>query len=176
MKGTIKWYNQRKGYGFILGEDGKDIFLHRSSIPAEIRLSEGDKVEYEIEDSDRGPKATNVKKDQHLPFSAFKKKISEFFFPTTHKLFTKQWRELTPLSLLFLFVADIFIFRKTRVAQGVPLRDVLTAFTAGCIPYLFKTDDDLMIFRNPSEYEFITMNSLFHKSIPVRSNESHSSL
>lgn len=63
MKGTIKWYNQRKGYGFILGEDGKDIFLHRSSVPAEIRLSEGDKVEYEIEDTDRGPKATNVKKD-----------------------------------------------------------------------------------------------------------------
>ena len=62
MKGTIKWYNQRKGYGFIEGEDGKDVFVHRTSIPTGIFLNEGDKVEYEIESSDRGPKATNVKK------------------------------------------------------------------------------------------------------------------
>ena len=62
MKGTIKWYNVRKGYGFIVGEDGKDIFLHRSAVPSELRLNEGDKVEYEIEDSDRGPKAVNIKK------------------------------------------------------------------------------------------------------------------
>jgi cold shock protein len=62
MKGTIKWYNTRKGYGFIVGEDGKDIFLHRSSVPAELSLNEGDKVEYETEDSDRGLKAVNVKK------------------------------------------------------------------------------------------------------------------
>jgi CspA family cold shock protein len=62
MKGTIKWYNARKGYGFILGEDGKDIFVHRSAVPAEMRLNEGDKVEYETEDSDRGPKAVNIKK------------------------------------------------------------------------------------------------------------------
>jgi cold shock protein len=62
MKGTIKWYNTRKGYGFILGEDGKEIFLHRTAVPAELSLNEGDKVEYEIEQSDRGPKAANVKK------------------------------------------------------------------------------------------------------------------
>jgi len=62
MKGTIKWYNSRKGYGFILGEDGKDIFLHRSAVPPEMRLNEGDKVEYDVEDSERGPKAVNIKK------------------------------------------------------------------------------------------------------------------
>jgi CspA family cold shock protein len=62
MKGTIKWYNVRKGYGFIQGEDEKEIFVHRSSVPEGTLLNEGDKVEYEVEDSDRGPKATNIKK------------------------------------------------------------------------------------------------------------------
>lgn len=62
MKGTVKWYNPRKGYGFIQGEDGKDIFVHRTAIPSELALNEGDQVEYEIEDSDRGPQAKNIKK------------------------------------------------------------------------------------------------------------------
>ena len=62
MKGKIKWYNSRKGYGFIEGEDKKDIFVHRDSIPDGTVLTEGDQVEYEIEDSDKGPKAINVKK------------------------------------------------------------------------------------------------------------------
>ena len=64
MKGTIKWYNPRKGYGFVQGEDGKDIFVHRSSVPEGIFLNEGDAVEYEVEDSDRGPKAINIKKTE----------------------------------------------------------------------------------------------------------------
>jgi len=64
MKGTIKWYNSRKGYGFVQGEDGKDIFVHRSSVPEGIFLNEGDAVEYEVEDSDRGPKAINIKKTE----------------------------------------------------------------------------------------------------------------
>lgn len=64
MKGTIKWYNARKGYGFVQGEDGKDIFVHRSSVPEGIFLNEGDAVEYEIEDSERGPKAINIKKTE----------------------------------------------------------------------------------------------------------------
>jgi CspA family cold shock protein len=63
MKGTIKWYNPRKGYGFIQGEDGKDIFVHHTAIPQGTYLHEGDKVDYELEESDRGPKAINVKKD-----------------------------------------------------------------------------------------------------------------
>ena len=62
MKGKIKWYNARKGYGFIEGEDGKDVFVHRNSIPDGAYLNEGDQVEYEIEDSEKGPQATNVKK------------------------------------------------------------------------------------------------------------------
>jgi len=62
MKGTIKWYNARKGYGFIQGEDEKDVFVHQSAIPPGTFLNEGDKVEYEIEDSEKGPQATKIKK------------------------------------------------------------------------------------------------------------------
>jgi CspA family cold shock protein len=62
MKGTIKWYNEMKGFGFIAGEDGKEVFVHRSALEMGIGLYEGDQVEFEIEDSDRGPKAANVKK------------------------------------------------------------------------------------------------------------------
>ncbi len=62
MKGTIKWYNSGKGYGFIQGEDEKEVFVHRSAIPNGTYLNEGDKVEYEIEDTERGPSAKDVKK------------------------------------------------------------------------------------------------------------------
>jgi len=62
MNGKVKWYNSRKGYGFITGEDEKDIFVHRTSLPQSIFLKEGDKVEYEIEQSEKGPKAINIKK------------------------------------------------------------------------------------------------------------------
>jgi CspA family cold shock protein len=62
MKGTIKWYNDMKGFGFISGEDGKDVFIHRTAIPEGIDLYEGDEVEYQVEDSDRGPKAKDIKK------------------------------------------------------------------------------------------------------------------
>jgi cold shock protein len=62
MKGTVKWYNSRKGYGFIEGEDGKDVFVHRTALPEGIFLDEGDKVEYEIEEGDKGPNAKDIKK------------------------------------------------------------------------------------------------------------------
>jgi len=62
MKGTVKWFNDRKGYGFIEGEDEKDIFVHKNSLEEGTYLGDGDQVEYEIEASDKGPHAINVKK------------------------------------------------------------------------------------------------------------------
>lgn len=64
MKGTVKWYNSYRGYGFIQGEDGKEVFVHRSSIEVGTDLYEDDPVEFEVEESDRGPKAMNVKKQK----------------------------------------------------------------------------------------------------------------
>ncbi|UCF13248.1 MAG: cold shock domain-containing protein [Thermoplasmatales archaeon] len=61
MKGTVKWYNGLKGFGFIQGEDGTDVFVHRTAIPMGTDLYEGDSVEYQVEDSERGQRATDVK-------------------------------------------------------------------------------------------------------------------
>ncbi len=63
-QGIVKWFNDRKGYGFISQEDGNDVFVHFSSIdaPGYKTLSEGDNVDFEIEESDRGPEAKNVRK------------------------------------------------------------------------------------------------------------------
>lgn len=60
--GKVKWFKSDKGYGFITMEDGKDIFVHFSSINAEgfKTLQEGQNVEFEIVEGDRGPQATNV--------------------------------------------------------------------------------------------------------------------
>lgn len=62
MKGNIKWYNARKGYGFIQCDDSKEVFVHRTALPMDTTFNEGDAVEFEIETSDRGPQAKNVKK------------------------------------------------------------------------------------------------------------------
>lgn len=62
MKGTVQWFNGRKGFGFIQGEDGKDVFVHQSALPMGTFLDEGDRVEFEKEDSDRGPRAVDVRK------------------------------------------------------------------------------------------------------------------
>ena len=62
MKGKVKWFNAEKGYGFITGEDGKDVFVHYSSINAEgfKTLDEGQTVTYDIIESGRGKQASNV--------------------------------------------------------------------------------------------------------------------
>jgi len=62
MKGKVKWFNYRKGFGFIEGEDGKDIFVHQNDLTEGTNLNEEDNVEYEKEESEKGPKAINVKK------------------------------------------------------------------------------------------------------------------
>ncbi|MFV0519861.1 MAG: cold-shock protein [Lachnospirales bacterium] len=60
--GTVKWFNSEKGYGFITTEEGKDVFVHYSSIGGEgfKTLEEGQKVNFEIEDGAKGPQASNV--------------------------------------------------------------------------------------------------------------------
>ncbi|MFP4286502.1 MAG: cold-shock protein [Candidatus Izemoplasmataceae bacterium] len=64
MTGTVKWFNSEKGYGFITTEDGQDIFVHYSAISAEgfKTLNEGDQVQFEVTEGDRGPQASNVEK------------------------------------------------------------------------------------------------------------------
>jgi CspA family cold shock protein len=62
--GLVKWFNAEKGYGFITPEDGsKDVFVHHSAIQAEgfRSLNEGDKVEYEVTQGQKGPQASNVR-------------------------------------------------------------------------------------------------------------------
>ncbi len=63
-EGTVKWFNEKKGFGFISQDEGGDIFVHYSSIdmPGFKRLVEGDRVSFEVEEDDRGPKAKNVRK------------------------------------------------------------------------------------------------------------------
>lgn len=63
MKGTVKWFDAKKGYGFITKEDGEDIFVHYSAIQAEgyKTLKEGDRVEFDVQNGQKGPQAANVK-------------------------------------------------------------------------------------------------------------------
>jgi len=63
-EGTVKWFSEKKGYGFIEQEDGQDLFVHYSSINSDgfKTLTEGEQVSFEIEESDRGPVAKNVNK------------------------------------------------------------------------------------------------------------------
>ena len=62
MTGKVKWFNAAKGYGFITGDDGKEVFVHFSAIQIDgyKTLDEGQAVEYEVNDGEKGPQAANV--------------------------------------------------------------------------------------------------------------------
>jgi CspA family cold shock protein len=62
--GTVKWFNDSKGFGFISQENGDDVFVHHTAIQADgfKSLAEGDQVSFDVEDGDKGKKAANVVK------------------------------------------------------------------------------------------------------------------
>lgn len=64
MRGTVKWFNAKKGFGFISDEEGKDVFVHFSALNMEgfKVLEDGDSVEFEVIDGEKGPQAANVTK------------------------------------------------------------------------------------------------------------------
>lgn len=63
MKGTVKFFNEMKGFGFIAAEDGKEYFVHQTGLKEGASLNENDAVTFDVEEGDRGPKAVNVSKD-----------------------------------------------------------------------------------------------------------------
>ena len=73
MKGTVKWFNNQKGYGFISDEAGNDVFVHYSGLNMEgfKSLEEGQAVEYDVTEGSKGPQAVNVTKlyNQELPIT-----------------------------------------------------------------------------------------------------------
>ena len=71
VNGTVKWFNSRKGFGFVESEEGGDVFVHFSGIKAEgdefKTLNEGDKVTFDVTEGQKGPQANNVVVTEHAP-------------------------------------------------------------------------------------------------------------
>ncbi|MFW9899147.1 MAG: cold-shock protein, partial [Candidatus Thorarchaeota archaeon] len=71
VKGTVKWFNSRKGYGFIYSEDGSDVYVHLSALRGDDNyyktLNENDKVEFDVIQGQKGPQASNVVVTQKAP-------------------------------------------------------------------------------------------------------------
>ncbi|MFP4523554.1 MAG: cold-shock protein [Candidatus Nanoarchaeia archaeon] len=63
MNGTVKFFNNNKGFGFIAAEDGTEYFVHISGIAEGVELRDNDSVTFDVEEGDRGPKAVNVAKE-----------------------------------------------------------------------------------------------------------------
>ena len=63
VKGTVKWFNEKKGFGFLAREDGEDVFVHYTAIDSAgfKSLQEGQEVEFEVQDGPKGPQAVKVK-------------------------------------------------------------------------------------------------------------------
>jgi CspA family cold shock protein len=63
VKGKVKWFDSKKGYGFITGEDGNDVFVHFSAVQMDgyRKLEEDQEVEFEVVEGDKGPQASNVR-------------------------------------------------------------------------------------------------------------------
>ncbi|MCA9244818.1 MAG: cold shock domain-containing protein [Phycisphaerales bacterium] len=64
MTGTVKWFNDAKGFGFIASDDGQDVFVHHTAIQADgyRSLEDGERVEFELTQGDKGAKAVNVRR------------------------------------------------------------------------------------------------------------------
>lgn len=62
MNGTVKFFNEMKGFGFISADDGKEYFVHQTALEQGTSLQENDAVDFDVEEGERGPKAVNVKK------------------------------------------------------------------------------------------------------------------
>ncbi len=64
MKGTVKFFNDMKGFGFISGEDGKEYFVHQTGLKEGVVINDNDSVDFEVEQGDRGPKAVSVSREE----------------------------------------------------------------------------------------------------------------